>query len=381
MTQPTDDSEEMPSESADEVTPEESVDETATRLTVGRHRGPRATKVEILPVAALVLFVIVTVGVSLSINTSILPTSGPTASPTPTMSPAPSEEPEEITGELPAEGALTAQQIREQRRLVRVAAKEAKAERRRKEAVTIRVGSFNVLGSQHTARGGIKGPGWPSGAARMPGTIERIKAHDVDVLGLQEVQPEQLRAIVSGTGYASYPGSDVGTLNQVNSIIYDTDVFKFVNGSTFMMSNGNGVRAQPIIRLRHIKSGREMYFVNAHPPAGHDGNTVAKRMASHRQMVDVVNDLRKTGLPVFLTGDMNDRERFFCTVMPPTGMVASVGGSTSGGCRPPGQMPVDWVTATADVTFSSYNRDETPIIRRISDHFFISATATISAVD
>ena len=92
-----------------------------------------------------------------------------------------------------------------------------------------------------------------------------------------------------------------------------------------------------------------------------------------------MNRLKQEGLPVFLTGDMNDREIFFCRVLPPTGMVAAVGGSTSGGCRPPGQMPVDWVVATPDVSFSGYVNDKSTKARRISDHHYVAATATISA--
>jgi hypothetical protein len=95
--------------------------------------------------------------------------------------------------------------------------------------------------------------------------------------------------------------------------------------------------------------------------------------------ISYINDLKSEGLPIFLTGDMNDREVFFCRVLPPTGMVASVGGSTSGGCRPPPRMPVDWVVATPQVSFSNYRLDESPVNRRISDHFFISATGTVGA--
>lgn len=383
MTQPTDDPDATPSAPSGEgsgANPGTAGDDRPARLELPRHRGAKVTRTEILPVAALALFVIVTIGISLSINTSILPTSSPTADVQGAITQPSPEATTTVPGEVTKE-APTAEQLREQRRLARVAARAAKIERRKKQAVTIRVGSFNILGSQHTAPGGIKGPGWPSGGARMPGTLERIRAHDVDVLGLQEVQPEQLRSIVSGTGYASYPGSDVGSLNQVNSIIYDPEVFEFVDGSTIMMSNGNGVRAAPIIRLRHRASDREMYFLNAHPPSGSGGGDVAKRVGGFNQIVSAVNDLKKSGLPVFVTGDMNDRARFFCHVLPPTGMVASVGGSTAGGCRPPGLMPVDWVVATSDVSFSNYSRDETPIRRRISDHFFISATATVAAID
>jgi endonuclease/exonuclease/phosphatase family metal-dependent hydrolase len=247
-------------------------------------------------------------------------------------------------------------------RLARKAARAA-------QPAVIRVGSFNVLGSQHTAPGGDKGGGWPSGAARLPGAIERIKAHGVSVVGLQEVQPDQLSGLVNGTGFAEYPGAEVSTLNRVNSILYDPDVFQLVSGSTFMMSNGMGERAQPIVRLRHIATGRELYVVNAHPPAGHSGALTAKRAASMSQLVGVLNGLKQQGLPILVTGDMNDREAFVQRVINPAGLVSSTPTS--------GRLAVDWVVGTQDVAFSDYVRDASTISRRISDHFFVAATATI----
>ena len=44
-------------------------------------------------------------------------------------------------------------------------------------------------------------------------------------------------------------------------------------------------------------------------------------------------------------------------------------------------MPVDWVVGSPDVTFSGYVIDESTVNRRISDHFYISATATVAPAD
>jgi len=92
----------------------------------------------------------------------------------------------------------------------------------------------------------------------------------------------------------------------------------------------------------------------------------------------VVNDLKATGLPVLVTGDMNDREAFYCQVAPRAGLVAPNGGGYSGGgCQPPpSPLPVDWVIGSG-VSWSDYWRDTSPVSRRISDHFFISATAHV----
>jgi hypothetical protein len=80
---------------------------------------------------------------------------------------------------------------------------------------------------------------------------------------------------------------------------------------------------------------------------------------------------------VIVTGDMNDREEFYCRVVPPAGLVAANGGSYADGCHPPpSPIPVDWVVGSG-VTWSGYWRDTSPITARVSDHFIVSATAHV----
>ena len=49
----------------------------------------------------------------------------------------------------------------------------------------------------------------------------------------------------------------------------------------------------------------------------------------------MVNDLKATGLPVLVTGDMNDREAFYCNVVPAAGLTAPNGGSYAAAASPP----------------------------------------------
>jgi endonuclease/exonuclease/phosphatase family metal-dependent hydrolase len=283
-------------------------------------------------------------------------------------------------GELvPKQQQLSRGQLQRAHKLV----KNVKAVKRRKherstQPVTINVATFNLLGSQHTGPGGDKPASWPDGAQRVPGAIERLRAHNADVVGLQEVQLDQLNAILRGTNYRAYPGPQAGSLASVNTILYDPSVFELVDGHQFTMTVAHGPKPQTVVLLRHIATGREMYFINAHTTAGFGAHDTATRLAGMNRIVSEVNSLKSDNLPIFVTGDMNDREVFFCRVLPPTGMVAAVGGNTSGGCHPPGRMPVDWVIATPDVSFSNYWIDESTIARRISDHFLVSATATIA---
>lgn len=256
-----------------------------------------------------------------------------------------------------------------------IAAIEEAAQRRIAERlpITLRVGTFNVLGSQHTAPGGER-RAYPPASVRTPAAAGYIRNYGVQVLGLQELKPDQLDGLQRLTGMAAYPGYAFGSRDTDNNILYDPDVFEFVSGSSFRITFMNAVRPQTILRLRHRATGREMYFVNMHASAG-DGKYAASRKAGHLTAAGVINDLKQEGLPVFLTGDMNGREEFFCRVPPMTGLVASIGGDVSGGCHPAPRLAVDWVLGTG-VTWSDYDEDRSTL-GRVSDHHFVSATATI----
>ncbi len=256
--------------------------------------------------------------------------------------------------------------------------REAAEERRAASApFTVRIGSFNVLGSQHTAPGGDR-TRYPPASTRTAGAAGVVADHGVDILGTQELQADQLRDLQNRTGMAAWPGTAWGENETDNSILYDPGVFEVVSGRSFTITFMGSSHPQPIVRFRHLATGREFYVVNTHPSAG-GGSYATERRNGQAALVGVVNDLESEGLPVMVTGDMNDREAFYCNVVPPTGMVAPNGGSYSGGCQPPpSPLPVDWVAGTG-VTWSSYWRDTSPVTRKISDHFFISALAHVGS--
>lgn len=240
---------------------------------------------------------------------------------------------------------------------------------------TLRVGTFNVLGSQHTVPGGPRA-GYPPASTRTPAAANLIIKHGVDIIGTQELQADQLRGLQARTGMAAYPGFTWGEVETDNSILYDPGMFELVSGDSFTIPFMGRPRPQPIARFRHLATGREFFVVNTHPSAG-DGPYLAQRRQGQGALVSVVNNLQESGLPVLVTGDMNDREEFYCRVVPAAGLVASNGGSYASGCRPPpSPLPVDWVVGSG-ITWSGYWRDTTPVDQRISDHFIISATADV----
>jgi endonuclease/exonuclease/phosphatase family metal-dependent hydrolase len=264
--------------------------------------------------------------------------------------------------------------------LARQAERQAERQARRRAAaqpVSFRIATFNVLGSQHSTPKGDH-PRYPSASWRTPQAAALIARHGIDVVGTQELQEDQLNGLQRATGFAAYPGYAFGRRETDNSILYDPAKFEFVDGSSFTITFENSRRPQTILKLRERATGREMYFVNMHASAGHDRRDTGTRIAGHLTAAAVVNDLQDSGLPIFVTGDMNDRGEFFCRFLPRTGMVAAIGGSTSGGCHPPRGMAVDWITGSGGVSFSSYDEDRSATNRKVSDHLFVSALATVA---
>lgn len=248
------------------------------------------------------------------------------------------------------------------------------AEPRHARRIAVGIGTFNVLGSQHTARGGDR-KRFPPASVRSRRAARLIAAHRVDILGTQELQLDQLAALRSRTGMAAYPGRRWGSKETDNSILYDAHRFKFVSGRKFVIPFMGRPRPQPILRLKDRASGRQFYVVNTHPSA-HGGRYLRERRHGERVLVSVVKRLKATGLPVLVTGDMNDREKFYCHVVPRAGLVAANGGSYAHGCHPPRTpVPVDWVVGSRGTRWTGYWRDTRPVTRRISDHFLVSATA------
>jgi hypothetical protein len=243
-----------------------------------------------------------------------------------------------------------------------------------RQTMTFQIGSFNVLGSQHSAPGGDHAR-YPAASARNVGAVSRIRSFGVDILGTQELQPDQLNGLTAMTGFAAYPGYAFGSRETDNSILYDDSKFEFVSGSYFTIHFMHGNRPQTILRLRDRDTGREFYVLNMHASAGGGGYAVTRR-AGHYIAANTINRLKAEGIPIFLTGDMNDRAEFFCRVAPMTGMVAAIGGSISGGCHPAGALAVDWVLGWGNVSFSGYIEDRSTL-GRVSDHHFVSATATV----
>ncbi len=243
------------------------------------------------------------------------------------------------------------------------------------------VASFNILGSSHTNRGGHSA-GMASGPQRIPGVLQLMDQHGISVVGLQEFQPDQRATFQRrATGWAMYPGLSLGRRAGENSVAWRTDTWQLVKpGLVDIPYFGGNIRPMPYVLLKHATTGVLAYFSTFHNPANIRGNQQRWRNEATRRQINLFNQLETQGIPQFVTGDMNERDEYFCKVTGATPLVAAAGGSNSGRCAPPRPTQIDWIFGSPQVVFSRYLVDRSPLVRRTSDHPVVAATVTIDAL-
>ena len=243
--------------------------------------------------------------------------------------------------------------------------------------------TFNLLGSSHTRAGG-ESAGRASGPQRLGGALQVLDQHRVSVVGFQEFQPDQRAAFQrQATGWALYPGLSMGRRAGENSVAWRTDTWELVRPGLVPIPYFNGnVRPMPYVLLRHKETGVQAYFSTFHNPAdtGQFRNQQRFRTAATDREIQLFNQLEATGIPQFVTGDMNERDEYFCRVTGSTPLVAAAGGSNSGGCQPPRPTQIDWILGSPGVAFSNYQIDRSALVRRTTDHPVVLTDVTLDAL-
>lgn len=243
------------------------------------------------------------------------------------------------------------------------------------------ISSFNVLGSSHTSSSGNKSR-YASGPVRARMAAQLVSNHGVEVVGFQEMQADQLASFqrASGGRFAFYPGFSLARRDTENSIGWRTDTWQLVEKRPFTIPYFHGhPRTMPVVRLRNAATGLEAWFANFHNPADTPrwGNNQHWRTVATGKEILLANQLRASGLPVFFTGDMNERAEIFCAITGGTDLEAAMGGSNDGSCHPPRIRFVDWIFGSSDATFSGYVEDTSPFVRRTTDHPMIVSNVRI----
>jgi endonuclease/exonuclease/phosphatase family metal-dependent hydrolase len=251
----------------------------------------------------------------------------------------------------------------------------------RKRRASFVVATFNVLGHSHTAPGG-KFAYMASGVTRTFRTLTLLNRHNIDVVGLQEFQRTQLNAFHRrARAFNVYPGVALKQRNKQNAVAWRTRVFKLVKASQRTIPYFNGHRVPiPVVRLKHRATGAEAFFISVHNAANRYGKQKRWRDAAMRIEIRLAHKLwRRHGIPVFMTGDMNEKARYFCAFTRSGRMHAAAGGSNGRVCRPPDPRiaRIDWIFGTKNVRFRHYRYLRTPLVQRTSDHPLIRVRARI----
>lgn len=248
-----------------------------------------------------------------------------------------------------------------------------------------RVASFNVLAAWHTEPRGTR-PSMASGEQRIALTLRLLDDHGVGVAGLQEVQRRQYAELErrGDQEWDGHPGLSLRPQDSHNSIIWRTAQWRAVERRTVGVPYFRGrIDQMPYVLLRHVRTGQEVWFVNVHNPADgrFRGNHAAERAEATRIQADLVNRLRAAGdfrTPVVLTGDMNERETYYCRLTARTAMKAANGGSVGGpGCDPPAEARIDWIFGSRELRFGGYRAVVSPLVERASDHPLVLADVTV----
>jgi Endonuclease/Exonuclease/phosphatase family len=240
------------------------------------------------------------------------------------------------------------------------------------------VASFNVLGTSHTRNGAR---GMASGSVRAGRAARLLRSYGADVVGFQELQSNQLAILQRQTNLSFYPGFQSGRKRDTdNSIGWRDDTWVPVERHLLPIPYFNGNRRNmPYVKLRSIATGLEAWFANFHNPADTSRFPGQQRHRNRATQMEIAlaNRLIATGLPVFITGDMNERDEYFCALTAGAPMVAARGGTNDGACLPGNPRAVDWIFGSQDVTFTGYHEDRSRFLKITSDHPLILARARI----
>jgi hypothetical protein len=248
-------------------------------------------------------------------------------------------------------------------------------------SATYTVSSFNVLGASHTPAGGARS----TGATRIIWANQLLDQHGVDVVGFQEMQGSQLTKFLQITAgaWGVYPGFTLRPRDTENSIGWRTDKFTKVDATTVNIPYFNGSpRAMPVVLLRDKASGMLTYFANFHNPADtgrypHQGKW---RQEATKIEIALQNQLVARGIPRIMTGDMNDRAPYYCSVTAGAQLKAARPESywRNGTCYANKPRAVDWILGSKRATYSSYVEDRSPLVAKTTDHPVIVTTVTVT---
>lgn len=229
-----------------------------------------------------------------------------------------------------------------------------------KGATDFVLSSFNVLSS-----GAGNSKGFRSGTERIRDVVKILKANDVSVAGFQEMDHRQLEMFkkLAGDEYGTFAGASGKPGYHDTALAWRKDTWKLEKSGTITVPSYGGKPSKvPYVRLRNKETGQEAFFIDVHNPANTKRYHHQERFrdAAARKEADLAKRLfERTGLPVFVTGDMNsvgEAREIFTNRAP---LKAA---------NPRGKAGIDWIFGTHGTKFSKFRRTRDGLIGRTTDH-------------
>lgn len=239
--------------------------------------------------------------------------------------------------------------------------------------LTLRLMTYNLLGSHHTEPGGVHAAMAPA-ALRSQWGADVVRQQQADVVGLQEVRPDQISAFARELpGYDMWPVTAIGSLGRPNQIIWRSSRFTKLDDGYVEVPSMGVTRRMPYVLLKDRSTARTFWYFNVH---NSPGDRQAERDRDLVLETAAVNQLRADGTPVFLGGDFNERDRALCTVLARTDLESSAGGSHDGTtCTTPSRMRIDWIFGNGEL--SAYAMVQPPLVRYATDHWIVATTVRL----
>lgn len=138
-------------------------------------------------------------------------------------------------------------------------------------------------------------------------------SNPVDIAGLQEMRPNQIKSFADGdfgaSAYDFYPKATSGSEYSSNIIIWNKEKYEQLPYSTpgidYEYFDANLMA--PLVKLQNKETGQQFFVLNTHDPADARGDASFKRFLNANRYAQRLRNLSAEGLPIFFTGDFNNR--------------------------------------------------------------------------
>ncbi|EON24739.1 endonuclease/exonuclease/phosphatase [Nocardioides sp. CF8] len=225
----------------------------------------------------------------------------------------------------------------------------------------LRLTTFNILSSS-IARGGID---------RATRAARWVQDQGADAAAFQEVAKDQLRQMQSVMPkYNFFPRRGLGTRGSAIQIAWNTETVKQLETGYIMRPFLGWSRPIPYVRLRDRETGRGFWVIAIHNAPG--GQEHERDVSTAAEIKLIKKLLSRGDRPVFVIGDVNEREEFCQKVAAATPLISMNGGTDKRPCPVPRFGGPDWMLGSG-AEFSDFEKD----YNGISDHPALTARAWV----